>query len=149
MTIYKTNNLVETYRAKASSKDINELTGRTGRPDLTSFVTSQMVSKIDITQNANIIDIGCGNGLFLQEIAEKGLDSYKGRLIGLLPTKEEVSRVRDHLLNDPKTKNKLISIELGLAEKTNLPDSFADIVVCNSVLHGAGQERNFRKLWIG
>jgi len=139
MTIYKTKNLVETYRIKAKSKEINELTGRTGRPDLTKFTINQLISKIEVHTNTILIDIGCGDGLFLQKAAEKGVDSYNGRLIGILPTKEEVSRVRDHLLNDIKTENHLISIELGLAEKTNLPDDFADIVVCNSVLHGSGQ----------
>ena len=98
MAIHKTKNLVETYRAKAGAKDINELTGRTGRPDLTRFVISQMIAKIPVNENMILVDIGCGDGLFLKKAAESGLDSYKGRLIGILPTKEEVIRVRNHLL---------------------------------------------------
>lgn len=139
MTIIKTKDFVETYRAKAGSKDINELTGRTGRPDLTRFVIQQMVSKIPVAENSILVDIGCGDGLFLKEIGKMKLDSYKGRLIGILPTKEEVTRVRNHMLNDDEVSRQLISIELGLAEKTNLPDNFADVVVCNGVLLGAGQ----------
>ena len=139
MAIHKTKNLVETYRAKAGAKDINELTGRTGRPDLTRFVISQMIAKIPVNENMILVDIGCGDGLFLKKAAESGLDSYKGRLIGILPTKEEVIRVRNHLLEAGDNSGgggQLISIELGLAEKTSLPNNFADVVVCNSVLHG-------------
>lgn len=139
MTIVKTKSLVETYRAKASSKDINELTGRTGRPDLTKFVINQMALKLPTEADTILVDIGCGDGLFLLKSADNGLDSYKGRLIGILPTAEEVARVRNHLLLESNTNQYLISIELGLAEKTNVPSSYCDTLVCNSVLHGGGQ----------
>lgn len=135
MTIVKTKTLVETYRAKAGAKDINELTGRTGRPDLTHFVIGQIVSKLRVWKDATLVDIGCGDGQLLKRVAANGLDSYQGRLIGVLPTKEEVVRVRNHLLDT----DHLISIELGLAERTKFPNDFADVVVCNSVLHGGGQ----------
>jgi ubiquinone/menaquinone biosynthesis C-methylase UbiE len=138
MTVHKTKSLVETYRAKAMAKDINELTGRTGRADLTQFVISQIASKVPVNANSILVDIGCGDGLLLLKSADNGLNGFEGRLIGILPTTEEVSRVRDHLL---KTNNSshLISIELGMAEKTSLPDNYCDILVCNSVLHGGGQ----------
>lgn len=139
MTIHKPTSLVEVYRAKANAKDINELTGRTGRADLTEFVASQMASKISVNANTILVDVGCGDGLFLLKCADCGLNSYEGRLIGILPTSEEVSRVRDHLLNDTNKSRHIISIELGLAEKTNLPNNYCDILVCNGVLHGAGQ----------
>jgi hypothetical protein len=44
MAIHKAANLIEVYRAKAKSKDINELTGRIGRPDLTRFVTKNIIA---------------------------------------------------------------------------------------------------------
>ena len=66
MAIYKTKNLVETYRAK--EKDINALTGRTGRPDLNKFVIGQMIQKIKVRPNSVLVDIGCGDGLFLHGI---------------------------------------------------------------------------------
>ena len=139
MTILKTKNLVETYRAKAKAKDINELTGRTGRPDLTEFVITQMSLNIPVKRDTILVDIGCGDGLFLLKCAENGLDSFSGRLIGILPTTEEVSRVRNHLLQNQKNNKHLISIELGLAEQTKLPSDYCDTLVCNSVLHGGGQ----------
>lgn len=142
MTIYKTKSLIETYKYKAKSKDINELTGRTGRPDLTAYVINQIVSKIPMKADSVLVDIGCGDGLLLKEMIKKGIDGYKGRLIGILPTKEEVSRVREHLLQAATAEESLISIEYGMAEKTALPREYADIVICNSVLHGAGQSIN-------
>ncbi|MGE4348922.1 MAG: class I SAM-dependent methyltransferase [Candidatus Berkiella sp.] len=139
MTIYKTESLIETYRHKARSKDINELTGRTGRPDLTAYVINQISEKIPVNRDSVLIDIGCGDGLLLKKIAQNGIDGYTGRLIGILPTKEEVSRVRDHILQTANVGSPLISIEYGMSEKTGIPDNYGDIVICNSVLHGAGQ----------
>lgn len=134
MTILKTKDSVETYRAKAKAKDINELTGRTGRPDLTEFVVTQMSLNIPVKRETILVDIGCGDGLFLLKCAENGLDSFSGRLIGILPTTEEVSRVRNHLLQNQKNNKHLISIELGLAEQTKLPSDYCDILVSNGVL---------------
>jgi ubiquinone/menaquinone biosynthesis C-methylase UbiE len=139
MTIVKTTTLVETYRAKASSKDINELTGRTGRPDLTRFVIDQMALNLPVQPNTIVVDVGCGDGQFLIAAANKGVNGYSGRLIGILPTVEEVVRVRNHLLYESNLEKHLLSIELGLAERTNLPDHFCDMLVCNGVLHGSGQ----------
>jgi ubiquinone/menaquinone biosynthesis C-methylase UbiE len=139
MTIVKAKSLIETYRAKAQSKDINELTGRTGRPDLTKFVINQMVLNLPVQANTILVDCGCGDAQFLIESANNGLDSYSGRLIGILPTFEEVTRIRNHLLLNSNIKQHLISIELGTAEESNLPNNFCDMLVCNGVLHGAGQ----------
>lgn len=106
---------------------------------MTEFVITQMASKIPLKRDTILVDIGCGDGLFLIKCAERGLDNYVGRLIGILPSTEEVSRVRDHLLQNKKSNEHSISIELGLAEHTSLPSEYCDVLVCNSVLHGGGQ----------
>jgi SAM-dependent methyltransferase len=137
MAIHKAENLIEAYRAKSRSKDINELTGRTGRPDLTRFVTRNIAARLPLNPSSCVVDVGCGHGLLLQYAAEKGVDPYVGRLIGILPTKEEVSRVRNHLLENCASGP--ISIEMGTAEQTNLPADYADVVICNSVIHDAGR----------
>lgn len=142
MTIYKSKSLIEVYRAKASSGNINELTGRTGRPDLTRFVIDEIIPKLPLKAETILVDIGCGDGLLLQKASHAGLDSYRGRLIGVLPTVEEVTRVRVHLVSGASAligNPPLISIELGQAEKTSMPDHFCDVLVCNGVLHGSGQ----------
>jgi ubiquinone/menaquinone biosynthesis C-methylase UbiE len=142
MTIYKSNTLIETYKIKAKCKDINELTGRTGRPDLTQFIIANVLDELDLKKNTILVDIGCGDGTLLARSVTKGIDSYLGRVIGILPTHDEVMRVRHHLLTKSEISHHLISIEAGTAEKTNLPDGFCDILVCNGVLHGAGQKRD-------
>lgn len=134
MTVFRSKNFVEVYRAKATAKDINELSGRTGRPDLTRFVASQIVDQLPVSADTVLVDIGCGEGSVLLAAAAKGLDSYRGRLIGILPTQEEVARLRTHLLQVETGNRHLVSIERGLADDTGLPDQYADIVVCNGVL---------------
>jgi SAM-dependent methyltransferase len=139
VTIYKTSGMVDTYRARARAKDIEALTGRDGRPDLTEFITAEILRHLTLRKDAVLVDVGCGKGLLLQKAGLQGVDCYAGRLIGILPTTEEVTRVRSYLLATRRDQPQLISIELGLAERLPLPDNLADVVVCNSVLHGAGQ----------
>lgn len=136
MTIIKTKDSIEAYRARAKSSDINELTGRTGRSDLTKYVVSQIIKKISIKNNFNILDVGCGDGLFLTETSKKINGKFTGELIGILPTNEEVARVKDHLeKNYENNRNIPIRIDIGRLGKVNLPESYCDIIVCNSVFH--------------
>lgn len=134
MAIFKTTSHVEAYRAKASARDINELSGRTGRPDLTAFVTQQIVARLPLRRDAVLVDVGCGDASLLLQAGRQGLDGFFGRLIGLLPTREEVSRVRDHLLHRACAPSHLVSIEPGLADQTHIPDRYCDLLVCNGVL---------------
>lgn len=132
MTIIKALSHVDAYRAKASATDINELSGRTGRPDLTRFVTDQILAKLPISGDCFLVDIGCGDGFLLKRIVEGHTGNFSGRLIGILPTEEEVVRVRDNLqLND--TDKGFIAIRKGLSVATGLADCVADLVVCNGV----------------
>lgn len=134
MAICKTTSHVEAYRAKARATDINELSGRTGRPDLTAFVTQQIVARLPLRRDAVLVDVGCGDASLLLKAAHHGLDGFLGRLIGLLPTREEVSRVRDHLLHRAPLHSSMVCIEPGLADETRLPDRYCDLLVCNGVL---------------
>ncbi|OAM53144.1 hypothetical protein A7981_06955 [Methylovorus sp. MM2] len=136
MSIYKFSDFVEVYRAKAKSKDINELTGRTGRPDLTNFVIDKVISKFAFKKDDVVVDIGCGDALLLQKISQKNVDGRIGRLIGVLPTIEEIIKVHGHLLiKDPSASGK-ISIELGLLDNlSNIPDNYSDKTISNSTFH--------------
>jgi SAM-dependent methyltransferase len=132
MTIYKARDFVEVYRAKAKAGSINELTGRVGRPDLTEYVIDQILFHVPLRTTSVVVDIGCGDGRFLQLAARQHVDGFRGRLIGLLPTEEEIGRVRDHLLRTKQKAQELIAIERGVFEQTGIPDNYADIVVSNS-----------------
>jgi ubiquinone/menaquinone biosynthesis C-methylase UbiE len=134
MTIYRAQDFIDVYRAKANAGPINELTGRSGRPELTAFVIRQIIENIHLRRDSIVVDIGCGDGSLLQLAARTGVDGSHGRLIGVLPTDEEISRVREHLLKTKQTLGELISIERGLFERTKLPDNFADVVISNSTL---------------
>ncbi|MFN7881619.1 MAG: class I SAM-dependent methyltransferase, partial [bacterium] len=133
MPIIKASSFQETYQAKASASDINELSGRTGRPDLTEFVGSQVLSMAfrHSGHYLNLVDIGCGDGTLLRLAADSG--RIGGLLMGVLPTLEEVSRVSEHLRSMGYDQ---IQIMMGSAASTTLPDNAADIVICNGVLHG-------------
>jgi SAM-dependent methyltransferase len=136
MTIYKSKDYVEVYRAKSKSKDINELTGRTGRPDLTQFVIDNIIAKLNFKKNIVVVDIGCGDGLLLRKASIAGADGWVGRLIGILPTPEEVLRVKKHIIEDASARSMGISIQLGLLDDlSNIPNQFSDITISNSTIH--------------
>ena len=139
MTIIKVKNSIEAYRARAKSKDVNELTGRTGRSDLTKYVISEIIKKIPIKLNFNVLDVGCGDGQFLIESSKTINGKFTGKLIGILPTNEEVERVKSHIEKNYQNNNIPIRIDIGKLGKINLPLSYCDIIICNSVFHVANQ----------
>jgi ubiquinone/menaquinone biosynthesis C-methylase UbiE len=127
MTIYRPANYIEEYRLRALSADLNQLTGRL-RPSLTDFITDRIISRLHFKSDDVVIDIGCGNALCLQKVANHGVDKARGKLVGIVPTNEEAERLRRHLA----TVNKgFISIEVGRLCETSIPDEFADIVISN------------------
>jgi SAM-dependent methyltransferase len=87
-----------------------------------------------LRKDSVVVDIGCGDGLFLQMAARHGVDGFRGRLIGILPTEEEIGRVREHLMKTKRDPGELIAIECGVFERTGIPDNYADIVISNSTL---------------
>jgi SAM-dependent methyltransferase len=129
MTIYKAPNYQEEYRLRALSNDVSQLTGRT-RPLLTAFVSDRIIDKIELKPGSVVVDIGCGDGSFLQKAAESGVDRHRGRLIGILPTEEEVRALTQHLAGAGKG---FISVEVGRLDSVGLSDGLADVVVSNGV----------------
>jgi ubiquinone/menaquinone biosynthesis C-methylase UbiE len=126
MTIVRAPNFIEEYRARAQSSDVNEITGRTGRRDLTAFVTARVLERLSLCPSDTLVDVGCGDASLL---ANASAAVSGGRFIGILPTAEELALVQATRRLDG------ISIMIGLAEATGLPPGSADKVVCNSVLH--------------
>ena len=145
MTIIKFKNSIEIYRALAKSKDINEITGRSGRPDLTNFISSEMSKNIKIKKKSIVVDIGCGDGQFLIKSLNKFKVKFKGKLFGILPTLEEVNFLKKHLKMQKKNSKlyrSFISLKVGNYKNTKLPSSFCDITVCNGVLNLAGTKKS-------
>ncbi len=124
MPIVKCENFIQVYKQKARAMDINELSGRSGRPDLTLYVSQNILSAMNIRQNDVLVDIGCGDGTLLKLAAKTNCTA-----IGILPTDEEFERVSSALRGAfPE-----IKILKGLAQATNLDSQTATKVVCNGV----------------
>ena len=126
------NYIYEVYRHRSKSIDINDLSGRLGRSDLTKFVNEKILASLPIKNHSSLVDVGCGDASLLILI-KRHVAKFQGTLIGISPTFEEVSRLRAHINSED------IKIIQGTASKIELPNDFTDIVVCNSVLHGGGQ----------
>ena len=75
---------------RSYAKDINEMSGRNNRPDLTKFISKRILELLP-NEKGNLVDIGCGDGSLLKlAIKEKRFKN----LTGVLPTLEEVSRMK-------------------------------------------------------
>lgn len=133
MPIYKVSTAREKYELIAKkSSDIHQLTGRHSADQTAVRVKAviQNLSSIHLESKSLFIDVGCGDGSFLAEIAPQFDES-----IGILPSYEERLRVSEVLgLRDD------IRIELGTTEDLSSSDirNKPDLILCNSVLHGVG-----------
>ena len=105
MTIYKTLSLIDTYRCKAKSKNIHELNGRPNRPDLTNFIAEEIWKKVKPRDNTVLVDVGCGDASLLKKLASSIPSEHTVKLIGVLPTREELVRVKKNLHINTLIKN--------------------------------------------
>jgi ubiquinone/menaquinone biosynthesis C-methylase UbiE len=131
MTIIKAKDFIDVYRQKAAASDLNELSGRTGRPDVTAFIASKIIADIDLKNGMVLVDIGCGDASLLKAAAAQFEDRLD--LIGIVPTQEEADRLSAHLLSLGKPFDK-IQILKGDHEHIPLSDGVAQRVVANGTL---------------
>lgn len=122
MAIIKVNSRLDEYKHRAKSNDINELSGRTNRSDVTLFVAQQIFNNLDLQPDDIFVDIGCGDGTLL-EISKNIISSGTG----VLPNNEEVSRVTNRF------KNSNISIIQGFSNATGLKNDNYTKIASNSV----------------
>jgi ubiquinone/menaquinone biosynthesis C-methylase UbiE len=130
MSIHRPKDHVEVYRIKAMAADIHEMSGRTGRPDLTAFVSHQILRALDLRAGQTVVDVGCGDGSLLRLICREAGPLASHSLTGILPTAEEVERLQSEL----RASWPGLSILQGLATSIPLPEETADRVVLNGVL---------------
>ncbi len=131
MTIFKSRNSVEEYKYRTLSKDLNEISGRTGREEITKFVNKKILKIINkiAPENCNLIDVGCGDGTLVKLSSKES--KYK-KIAGISPNQEEVDLITKSLkLNkfDPR-----IEIKKGLSHDIPYEDNIFDFVVINGVL---------------
>ncbi len=90
----------------------------------------KLLQTITMRSNCNILDIGCGTGFPLVELAQRFGKS--SRVYGVDPWEKALERVNQKLraYNIPNA-----IVQVGVAEKLPFPDSFFDLIVSNNGLN--------------
>ena len=146
MGFHVSNSLIETYRYRAKSKNIENLNGRNGNRLLTKFIITKIIEQVSVRDGMNIIDVGCGDASLFKVLLQDGLVTQKSKLIGILPTAEEVERVANDIERNYSNLSNKLSIVRGTADNLDISTGQADLLICNGVLHGNGQNYNdFKK----
>ncbi|MGA3225314.1 MAG: class I SAM-dependent methyltransferase [Acidobacteriaceae bacterium] len=91
----------------------------------------------NIAPGMRVLDAGCGYGRNLVHLLREGCEIFALDADG-----DGVEHVRQ-LSASLKTGLPVENFQVGLIERMPFPDGFADVVICNSVLHFARDERHF------
>jgi tellurite methyltransferase len=94
----------------------------------------------NITRDTRVLDAGCGHGRNLVHLLRQGCEIF-----ALDADPAAVEHVRQ-LSASLETGLPAGNFQVGLIEQMPFPDAFADVVMCNSVLHFARDEDHFRKM---
>ena len=94
----------------------------------------------NITPGMRVLDAGCGYGRNLVHLLREGCEIF-----ALDANCEGVEHVRQ-LSASLETGLPAENFRVGLIERMPFPDSFADVVICSSVLHFARDEDHFRAM---
>lgn len=94
----------------------------------------------NIAQGMRVLDAGCGYGRNLVHLLRQGCEVF-----ALDASHDEVEHVRQ-LSASLGTGLPAENFQVGLIERMPYPDAFADVVMCNSVLHFARDEDHFRMM---
>lgn len=129
MPILKAKSFLHEYKLRAKDEDLNSLSGRQGRKELTYFINQTIFNKLDMKDNQKLLDIGCGD-LTLFKIADVKLS--KCEFVGVLPTIEEVQRVQKDI--DFKGFKNQVNIQKAFSSKLPFLEDTFDKVVINGVL---------------
>jgi len=101
-------------------KDLHALAGRGPYREVTRFVNRRISESLAFQPDDRFVDIGCGDGALLKLAIAKGIKTA----VGFNATREEVDGFRGTTLD----------VRQGLSDSMSLPNGFATVVVCNSVL---------------
>ena len=93
-----------------------------------------------IVPGMHVLDAGCGYGRNLVHLLREGCDVF-----ALDADPEAVHHVR-LLSRSLETGLSAENFQVGAIEQMPFPDQFADVVICNSVLHFARDDAHFRAM---
>jgi ubiquinone/menaquinone biosynthesis C-methylase UbiE len=130
MTIYHAKNSIDAYRMRALSGAVYELSGRPVQ-SVTNAISSHICEKLSLCESDVLVDIGCGDGSLLIAAQKSGVNPWVGRLVGILPSREEVEKLTQYLIECSLIQG--ACIVQGLSNTTSLSDQFANKVVSNGV----------------
>jgi SAM-dependent methyltransferase len=94
----------------------------------------------NIAHGMRVLDAGCGYGRNLVHLLRQGCEVF-----ALDADRNGVEYVRQ-LSASLEAKLPAENFQVGLIERMPFPDAFADVVMCNSVLHFARDEDHFRRM---
>jgi SAM-dependent methyltransferase len=94
----------------------------------------------NITPGMRVLDAGCGYGRNLVHLLREGCEIF-----ALDGSREAVEHVR-HLSASLGTNLPAENFQIALIEQIPFPDSFADVVLCSSVLHFARDDAHFHQM---
>ena len=94
----------------------------------------------NIAAGMRVLDAGCGFGRNLVHLLREGCEIF-----ALDANADGVEHVRQ-LSQSLKTGLPAENFQVGSIERMPFPDDFADVVICNSVLHFARDEEHFRSM---
>jgi SAM-dependent methyltransferase len=94
----------------------------------------------NIESGMRVLDAGCGYGRNLVHLLRAGCDVF-----ALDKDSEGVHHVRQ-LSESLRTGLPVSNFQVGSIEQMPFADGFADVVICNSVLHFARDEEHFRTM---
>jgi len=114
-----------------ASTDIQEQFGQ-----IDIYVFDQIL-RGNITPGMRVLDAGCGYGRNLVYLLREGCD-----ICALDADSEGVDHVRA-LASELAPRLPPGNFRVGAIEQMDFPDAFADVVICNSVLHFARDEQHF------
>jgi tellurite methyltransferase len=97
----------------------------------------------NIESGMRVLDAGCGYGRNLVHLLREGCDVF-----ALDTDADGVDHVRQ-LSESLRTGLPAGNFQVGNIEQMPFADGFADVVICNSVLHFARDERQFRAMLAG
>jgi SAM-dependent methyltransferase len=94
----------------------------------------------NIAARMRVLDAGCGYGRNLVHLLREGCEVF-----ALDVDAQAIAHVRQ-LSASLMTGLPEANFQVGSIDRTGFPDGFADVVICNSVLHFSSDDRHFRSM---
>lgn len=131
MSIYVKRDYLAEYRRSALFAEPAMLDGVMSRA-IPEFDAVEAFRACPPPSTGSVVDVGCGTGTLLRLLARMP-DVESCALLGILPSQEEVSVAQEICDKDAGVGR--ISISVGTAEETFLPDRSQNVVYMNQMFH--------------